>query len=114
MRISDWSSDVCSSDLTPAGFAPRALKRRGFPTPPSTRSGHELRGEGDIPDPSGRGDAGRSPRRLPAPCRLQSLDGAGEEIGRASCRGRGGQYGEVSVGAVSLKKKRRQEDRRRK
>src|SRR3546814_13308286 len=32
MRISDWSSDVCSSDLTPAGIAEaRAYVARRFP-----------------------------------------------------------------------------------
>src|SRR3546814_15269193 len=30
MRISDWSSDVCSSDLTPHPTSPRRLCRQGF------------------------------------------------------------------------------------
>src|SRR3546814_16132303 len=29
MRISDWSSDVCSSDLLPSGFLQRRSEKRG-------------------------------------------------------------------------------------
>src|SRR3546814_14981753 len=29
MRISDWSSDVCSSELPEAGFVPRETRRYG-------------------------------------------------------------------------------------
>src|SRR3546814_9117969 len=40
MRISDWSSDVCSSDLSRA--MPAALPRHG-----GTRNGNTIRGEDD-------------------------------------------------------------------
>src|SRR3546814_848924 len=35
MRISDWSSDVCSSDLPPAGRWARGAWRSGPPEPPA-------------------------------------------------------------------------------
>src|SRR3546814_1512630 len=77
MRISDWSSDVCSSDLAGrAGFFDDA----GYPT----GSGWD---EVDFPN---IGDQ-----------HAYAL----EEIGRASCRERVCQYVYISVVAVSLKKK---------
>src|SRR3546814_4380120 len=71
MRISDWSSDVCSSDL-------------------SARS---------APDGRGRGSP-RSARRLPASDQRPAAEREerqeearrGEQIGRASCRERVCQY----------------------
>src|SRR3546814_4748710 len=36
MRISDWSSDVCSSDLCHGGFLRDVLASRQKPVPPST------------------------------------------------------------------------------
>src|SRR3546814_8632651 len=62
MRISDWSSDVCSSDLVPADL-PRSLRR--------TQCQRET-----LPRSSFPGSTGRT--------RLQ--------IGRASCRERVCQY----------------------
>src|SRR3546814_17766839 len=77
MRISDWSSDVCSSDLDidvpPAqllrgiGFQPR---RRRFAADLDARKDHQhQRGEGK--------DAEREDRKV------------GDQIGRESCRERG-------------------------
>src|SRR3546814_11475779 len=109
MRISDWSSDVCSSDLG---------------------EGEDLAAEAEL-------EAGEAALALGVEAaeveplraaRLQDLDGAPEqqvvrlagaplvagpgggvggagEIGRASGRDRGCQNGEVSVVAVSVKKK---------
>src|SRR3546814_6762240 len=73
MRISDWSSDVCSSDLrTNRDRLPRTVERRGrWPCP----SALLLRRK------AGRSDAAAHPTH-----------GAGGEIGRASCRERGCQY----------------------
>src|SRR3546814_10534857 len=62
MRISDWSSDVCSSDLAAGPDSPWRAHRRG---------GHE-------PAEPGRPGGGRGPR---CPDR-----GPRGEIGRASCR----------------------------
>src|SRR3546814_17678316 len=89
MRISDWSSDVCSSDL------------------PAARSA----GGGGAGGPAwqrGRGSAGvdRPGRRAHPACGGSSSlrpDRAGT-IGRASCRERVCQYLSLSVVAVSLKK----------
>src|SRR3546814_11479557 len=88
MRISDWSSDVCSSDL-----ADRA------------RQGRELypaAGQGRSDAVRHRGDPGRWPGHLRRRCGDAVLD---SEIGRASCRERVCQYVEISVVAGSLKKK---------
>src|SRR3546814_10258498 len=84
MRISDWSSDVCSSDLhehrLAAEFEEHALQRLGA-------IGHDL-----------LADRGRAGERHQIDARvlgqhLASRDriGAGE-LGRASCRERVGQY----------------------
>src|SRR3546814_3797457 len=73
MRISDWSSDVCSSDLDPSvgaaasGPAGRVVQALTTPT-----GGVPLRVENDR-------------ARLPVRCDA-------EEIGRASCRERVCQY----------------------
>src|SRR3546814_10170133 len=67
MRISDWSSDVCSSDLT----IPETSQ-------PLTVLFHRPRPGGEIP---GSGDNPNLTLILPA-----------EEIGRASCRERVCQY----------------------
>src|SRR3546814_16441092 len=86
MRISDWSSDVCSSDLGPgeierdaAAFAPARDPRE-----------HIAGAEADIEDaPRAVADTTR-----PAPA-----------IGRASCWERVCQYVEISVVAVSFQQK---------
>src|SRR5256886_16233970 len=74
----DWSSDVCSSDLAHGGTAEAA---RAFPR------GLRVRLSLPAGPPPDRGRAAR--------------EALAAEIGRASCRGRG----EISVVAVSLKKK---------
>src|SRR3546814_13957659 len=90
MRISDWSSDVCSSDLIAIGDADPRLVMRGVI-------------EADVV-----ADGGVRPwiacggLRLCRP-RHQREDRA--QIGRASCRERVCQYVSISVVAVSLKKK---------
>src|SRR3546814_3042220 len=73
MRISDWSSDVCSSDLA------------GHPAP-GRRGAGAARGPGGPP---------HRPRRTPAVPEgtgLQAADRPLREIGRASCRERVCQY----------------------
>src|SRR3546814_2917118 len=85
MRISDWSSDVCSSDLTqgrpaqPRGAAPRSAPALGQLR--LDRPGRRLPGQAD------QGQARRAAVAAvaQAPCRAL-------EIGRASCRERVWQY----------------------
>src|SRR3546814_18133316 len=77
MRISDWSSDVCSSDLAPVGALGRAFAGKH----------------------ADRVFAAAPVRIHAAGVRIVA------EIGRASCRERVCQYVSISVVAVSLKKK---------
>src|SRR3546814_3572263 len=81
MRISDWSADVCSSDLQG-----RAL-RCGRDAALRHRLGRRRLGA----RPRGRAarDADRSRPALP---HADHLAGVGGEIGRASCRARVCQY----------------------
>src|SRR5256885_15583613 len=85
----DWSSDVCSSDLS---YSVRM--RVGSTIAPASSRRSTSRSTA-----FGRGAAIRSPR---GPAR----QGRRSQIGRASCRGRG----EISVVAVSLKKKKKKEN----
>src|SRR3546814_16947305 len=105
MRISDWSSDVCSSDLLPAGRRTagggrvarhRAAARRDVQGRPLAQGN-----PGGVRFPPAVGDG------QPAVA-LRGMGGAraaGDQIGRASGRESGCQYVELSVVAVSLKKK---------
>src|SRR3546814_18141298 len=89
MRISDWSSDVCSSDLR----IDRGVARK---------IGHP-HAAAQIDERRRRADLVRQPRRERDRLRLR-LGDRGAKIGRASCRERVCKYVEISVGAVSLKK----------
>src|SRR3546814_15772078 len=101
MRISDWSSDVCSSDLpvTPYPYRPNAKRwqkgyietRFRYTNNPWTyvafwMLSYEL--------------ANRWPES-----QCPTLRAEWDKIGRASCRERVCQYVSISVVAVSLKKK---------
>src|SRR3546814_961800 len=76
MRISDWSSDVCSSDLTPGPGSTNGywMPRPGRPSAPTAATL--------------RGLAGTAERAWQ--CRTQPA--SIQEIGRASCRERVCQY----------------------
>src|SRR3546814_4402724 len=82
MRISDWSSDVCSSDLS-------RLRKVDGPHPTATR---EQAPKSRCPSPEGEGvilsSGGPRPRRR----RVRRIVGIALEIGRASCRERVCQY----------------------
>src|SRR3546814_15372460 len=94
MRISDWSSDVCSSDLRS-----RRLRRRWLFVDHRTWRRRKLWRRCEL-----RQDI----RSRPYLCDGRCLPPAeSDEIGRASCRERVCQYVEISVVAVSLKKKQR-------
>src|SRR3546814_12462330 len=108
MRISDWSSDVCSSDLGQNDQVDlRELVRRND--------------DDDLLDAALDGAMAIKPKghdfsiakgAAPAVSRHMSVTGGSsedEKHGRASSRERVCQYGEISVVAVSLEKKTRQQ-----
>src|SRR3546814_16054627 len=89
LRISDWSSDVCSSDLgltyLPPGQSKPILQNVSFAVEPGMALG--------IIGPSGAGKSTLCGLMLGA---LRPSDGhvrLDHEIGRASCRARVCQYG---------------------
>src|SRR3546814_18514486 len=105
MRISDWSSDVCSSDLLAESAGLESLDRglrgsvRGRHAPPQfgrvriAFGEHARRAEYRLQHQGARGIRG------------QAFGERGRQIGRASGREKVWQYGLSSVGAVALKKK---------
>src|SRR3546814_19146587 len=107
LRISDWSSDVCSSDLD--GCC------RGNPL----ASAHLLRTPGRRARPSGKWMVFPPPEGSPGPSRHTADGGvrgdaalaahAPVEIGRASDRGRGGQEEVIPVRAGAIKKQKRKQ-----
>src|SRR3546814_16769852 len=100
MRISDWSSDVCSSDLMEKMVHLGKL-------PPQTMS-QFYAVTGDEPGASALFDVGAVSNTMPVVDTVGYHEHpaiAAIEIGRASCRERVCQYVSISVVAVSLKKK---------
>src|SRR3546814_19027493 len=98
MRISDWSSDVCSSDLLEhVLLCASEIRMHLAYTAEQEALRRELRQylqaliTPEVETECAAGETG-------GPASL-------EEIGRASCRKRVCQYGEAPVGAVALKKK---------
>src|SRR3546814_15486835 len=124
MRISDWSSDVCSSDLrapaTPEDLAHHNClnftHRTHWNTWPLTTLPRGIKAAGTLG--ADQGDMlmqlalhGAGIVRL-AEFHIHAELAAGRlvpEIGRASCRERVGQYGNHSVVAESFKNKRYQQ-----
>src|SRR3546814_20073315 len=103
MRSSDWSSDVCSSDLLQG-----KMKQHVFPH--LSAADHRDRERADI-DEGGIDDGRRFFTRWlglgeEQPCR-RTTAAQQDALGRASCRERLCQYVSISVGAVSLKKKKK-------
>src|SRR3546814_16417261 len=98
MRISDWSSDVCSSDLVPptaisstptnAGNSPASVSQRIFDMG-VVRNLRQVAADDAGVDIAFRADvhAGLAQRQKSIPAR-----GFYDEIGRASCRERVWQY----------------------
>src|SRR3546814_20663584 len=109
MRISDWSSDVCSSDLRGGGQNGRQKPGEAVgPFQPDGPADLEQSGENENGPshgaPSFRSVPGPSPAmsgRLRGRPRNRLLSGA---IGRASCRERVCQYVLISVVAGTIKK----------
>src|SRR3546814_19321212 len=105
MRISDWSSDVCSSDLADGlriHFTEQCRELAGFEVDRCGIGPHAEHTENII-----------RIRHAVAVEDFAAIDAVHPlakprrhgEIGRASCRERGGQYVEILVVAVSLIKK---------
>src|SRR3546814_13722787 len=94
MRISDWSSDVCSSDLG-IWVIPWPRGPGGEAWAASILTLYPLESNGDHPV-----DSDERPRRR------STMDArhAASKIGRASCRESVCQYVSITVVAVSLKK----------
>src|SRR3546814_20523639 len=127
MRISDWSSDVCSSDLARRGFAKLDdLSERVIPA--EHRTNHPTHAEAVdwvcreaigrlavathseiaaffdaiTPEEARTWCAAAGPATLR---RIEIEHADGPEIGRAPCRDRECQYVEIPVVATSFKKK---------
>src|SRR3546814_17506186 len=125
MRISDWSSDVCSSDLGQLEVAvvqrlgqdflgqQQRDEQLGAPLQVGERREHVSRDHGTDRalehgdavqlDARGVGDRGDLLRRLRTPGLLE-IDREHVEIGSSSCWDRGKQYAELSMVAESLTK----------
>src|SRR3546814_14856343 len=103
MRISDWSSDVCSSDLVAARHKSLARAAEELAVTPAAIH-HQVK---LLEENLGVSLFIRSGNNLDltqaATAILPTLAGA---IGRASCRERGCKYVTISVVAVSIKEKR--------
>src|SRR3546814_16820693 len=103
MRISDWSSDVCSSDL----IADHPHQRDVEPHigAHADRADHQQgcdRIDAVIDEIAIVGPLDAAPAREAA---VERIAEPGDEIGRASWRERGCQYVEMSVVDVALKNK---------
>src|SRR3546814_3696045 len=113
VRISDWSSDVSSSDLVSAEKSDNGEWRiepvelfRVWPPVNGVRQPLQPNITGS--DTPGLQAENRLLREQVAELREERnawREQAQRQIGRASCRERGGQYVEIWVVAVSLKKK---------
>src|SRR3546814_14922429 len=114
MRMSDWSSDVCSSDLLKAAIGDDFVGNIGTINGPQLRPAldHWQQAQavsGDI------GKAARDDRGLPEPCEFieqdQDWDIAGtvgqnaREIGKAAGRERVGPRGQSSGGGRRIRNK---------
>src|SRR3546814_10977501 len=100
MRISDWSSDVCSSDLAVSADAGgQQAAAAGVRQADDLLPADDADAGGDPRHPADHHAAG--PAGVPAPAGRRFA----MEIGRASCRERGCQYVSLQVVRVSLKKK---------
>src|SRR3546814_16466961 len=109
MRISDWSSDVCSSDLPAAlDFATAASLGCRFVTSFRAIVDRARVAPGDWVAVHGCGGVGLSAIMIASAmgAKVIAVDlTEGTQIGRASCWERERQYGYISVVAFTLKKK---------
>src|SRR3546814_17041963 len=104
MRISDWSSDVCSSDLRvliPLGALLAIIVAFLLLRTPDTDRAAMIAKYGGAHAAFAAGPAGQRIHYRDQGAR----DGPVMQIGRAACRDRAGQYVSIAVVAGSLKKK---------
>src|SRR3546814_16347417 len=101
MRISDWSSDVCSSDLGKFQYGPAPMQVVG------EIMRRKLVAKGEDGNPRHYIE-----RRILMPLGVTVGDwrSGPDEIGRASCRGRVCQYG-LDIGGRRLMKKKTKKER---
>src|SRR3546814_2915935 len=99
MRISDWSSDVCSSDLVHARPDGVVEEHRMHRLPHELVAAERERHVRDAARNVAVREFAANPRR-----RLDEIDGVVVEIGRASCRERVCSVRVASVVRLSLKK----------
>src|SRR3546814_19684589 len=99
MRISDWSSDVCSSDLV------AVLENAFAKVRPRENHAERIERRPGLDRAAADHAALRKRPRAAAGGRARISNGDAGQIGRASCRERVCQYVSISVVAVSLKKK---------
>src|SRR3546814_18768678 len=104
MRISDWSSDVCSSDLVRFRIKSLIDTETAVSVLSDDRIVEILKADGvDI----ARRTVAKYREAMRIPSSVQRRRDKGiSQIGRESCRERVCQYVSISVVAVSLKKKR--------
>src|SRR3546814_19501593 len=105
MRISDWSSDVCSSDLRHAQRLRRSERGLDVEQAESFRFARRPLDAARIGDPRAEHLVAAAEPDDQAAAPDMRLEVDVPEIGRASCRERVCQYVSFSVVAVSLKKK---------
>src|SRR3546814_12522465 len=99
MRISDWSSDVCSSDLDESGvsanFGVTSSTRENGGKKPASAGGKPSGGKYDATSGGGKPGKHDSSSNDKKPDKPQSSSGdkkPRKQIGRASCRERVCQY----------------------
>src|SRR3546814_13002613 len=118
MRISDWSSDVCSSDLRTATNVRTIFSKNGGNLGASGSVSHAFDRLGLITYPAKNGDADKV-FEAALEAGAEDVSSSEEEheiwtaqddqIGRESCRERVWQYGSSTVVAVQLKKNKEKE-----
>src|SRR3546814_20538761 len=103
MRISDWSSDVCSSDLTLGLRRLTNILRNDdeWKDAPATLKAFAI---GKALEHGGHGQNAGDPQGL-ADKDPHEMTPEELEIGRASCRERVGTYVKITAGDATLKKK---------
>src|SRR3546814_12755654 len=104
MRISDWSSDVCSSDL--GELQAQCVMTKAVLRVQRDRLSKGLDRGFFIPEPPFHDGQASERFRIIGAQVHRLLELIARKIGRASCRERVCQYVSISVVAVSLKKKR--------